>query len=60
MSQFTLYVSNLPDGTTLDDLLIYFQSTKSGGGDVNDESCKLINGNKAVIIFDHNEGRKCG
>lgn len=58
MSQFSLYVSNLPNGTSLDDLIIYFQSGKSGGGDVNNYVSKLDN-NNAVIVFEKNEGRKC-
>ena len=59
MAQFSLYVSNLPDETSLDDLIIYFQSEKySGGGDVNNDVSKLDD-NNAVIVFEKNEGRKC-
>ncbi|XP_046848016.1 protein mono-ADP-ribosyltransferase PARP14-like [Xenia sp. Carnegie-2017] len=55
MSQSSLYVSNFPDGTTLDDLVIYFQSKRySGGGDVDFDASK-VDGNNAVIVFERNE-----
>ncbi|XP_028392341.1 LOW QUALITY PROTEIN: protein mono-ADP-ribosyltransferase PARP14-like [Dendronephthya gigantea] len=51
---FPLYVTGLPGEITLDDLIIYFQSGKSGGGDVDYEACKL-DGDKAVIVFEKKE-----
>jgi hypothetical protein len=48
---YLLYVSNLPPEITLDDLKIYFQSSKSGGGDVDADCCKL-DGNNAVVAFE--------
>ena len=53
MSHF-LYVSNLPADITLDDLIIYFQSSKSGGGDVDYEACKR-DGPNAVVAFEEKE-----
>ena len=48
----SLYVKDLPGEITLEQLAIYFQSSsKSGGGDVDFDACKL-DGNRAVIVFE--------
>ena len=51
---FPLYVRNLPGEITLEDLIIYFQSAKSGGGDVDFDACNL-DGDKATIVFEKKE-----
>lgn len=51
----SLYVKDLQAEITLEDLAIYFQSSsKSGGGDVDFDACKL-DGNNAVIVFEKPE-----
>ena len=51
----SLYVRGLPAEITLEELAIYFQSsTKSGGGDVDLDACKLY-GNSAVMVFEKPE-----
>ena len=51
---YLLYVNKLPAEITLDDLIIYFQSSKSGGGDVDSEACKW-DGHNAVVAFEEKE-----
>ena len=51
---FPLYIRGLPAKITLDDLIIYFQSGKSGGGDVDNDACKF-DGDKAIIVFEKKE-----
>ena len=54
---FALYVRSVPGVVTLEELIIYFQSAKSGGGDVDGDASKL-NGNEAVIVFEKKKGEK--
>ena len=49
-----LYLNNLAADITLDDLIIYFQSSKSGGGDVDSDACKW-DGRNAVVAFEEKE-----
>ena len=51
---YLLYVNNLPAEIALDDLIIYFQSSKSNGGDVDFEACKR-EGHNAVVVFEEKE-----
>jgi hypothetical protein len=54
-------VSNLPPEITLDDLKIYFQSSKSGGGDVDDDACDFKqDDHSAVIAFEEKECKLSG
>ena len=54
---FPVYVTDYEDGTTLEELIIYFQSkAKSGGGDVDEEKC-YYDKEEAVIVFDGEEGK---
>jgi hypothetical protein len=51
-----LYVTNLPADVTLEALIIYFQSsTKSGGGDVDADACKLEDNGRAIVVFEKKE-----
>ena len=51
----SLYLKALPEEITLEQLAIYFQSSsKSGGGDVDFDACRL-EGNNAVIVFEQRE-----
>ena len=50
-----LYVKNIPAEITLESLTIYFQSSKSGGGDVDFDSCKSQDGGKAIVVFERKE-----
>lgn len=50
----SVYVNSVPPDLTLDDLIIYFQSTKSGGGDIDYDACKL-DGGKATVVFETRE-----
>ena len=52
---FLLYVNKLPQGITLENLIIYFQSSKSGGGDVDSDACRMLDGNQAVVVFEEKE-----
>ena len=53
-----LFVTNIPPDTTLEALAIYFQSSsKSGGGDVDFDACKLQDGGKAIVVFEKREGK---
>ena len=52
---FYIYVKGYSSETTQVDLIMYFQSKESGGGDVDDEECKFEKG-KAIIAFDDEEG----
>ena len=53
---FSLYLNNLPHGITIEDLIKYFQSsTKSGGGDVDYDACRILDGNQAVVVFEEKE-----
>ena len=54
-----LFVRNLQSDVSLDDLIIYFQSSRSGGGDVQVEKCEM-NGDIAVVVFEQEEGMKLG
>ena len=54
---FKVYVTGYETGTTLEDLIIYFQSKESGGGDIDDEEC-MFDQEEAVIAFDEDEGKK--
>lgn len=55
MESSRILVTGLPDGTTIHDLTIYFQSARnSGGGDVKDVS--EIERGQAIITFDNAEG----
>lgn len=57
---FSLYVSSLPSEITLEDLIIYFQSAKSGGGDVDFDACKLDGDKgKALVVFEKRECKYC-
>ena len=54
MASRKLLISGYPEGTTSDQLMMYFQSRKkSGGGDV--EDIELREG-QAVITFEQEEG----
>ncbi len=50
-----LYVNNIPPEITLESLIIYFQSSKSGGGDVDLDSCKSEDDGKAIVVFERRE-----
>ena len=52
----TVVVSNFPADIGEDELKMYFQSKKNGGGDVNEV---LVDGNVALVIFDSPEGLEC-
>ena len=51
---WSLYVKNIPPEITEEKLIIYFQSSKSGGGDVDLDACKW-NGDNAVVVFEEEE-----
>ena len=51
-----LYVKGYNSETTLVDLIIYFQSKESRGGDIDDEECKFEK-DEAILAFDEEEGR---
>ena len=54
MESSRILVAGFPDGTTRDQLIIYFQSERdSGGGDVRNIE---IDGGQAVITFENVEG----
>ena len=46
-----LYVNNIPAEITLERLIIYFQSSKSGGGDIDLDTSRW-NGDNAVVVFE--------
>ena len=50
-----LYVKGYNSETTLVDLIIYFQSKESRGGDIDDEECKFEK-DEAILAFDEEEG----
>ncbi|XP_046849873.1 protein mono-ADP-ribosyltransferase PARP14-like isoform X2 [Xenia sp. Carnegie-2017] len=52
-----LFVRNLQSDVSLDDLIIYFQSSRSGGGDVQVDKCEM-NGDFAVVVFEQEEDLK--
>ena len=52
---FYLYVKDYSSETTLMELIMYFQSKESGGGDIADEACKFEK-DEAIIAFDEEEG----
>ena len=52
---FYIYVKGYSSETTQVDLIMYFQSKESGGGDVDDEECKFEK-DKATIAFDDKKG----
>ena len=52
---FYIYVKGYSPETTREDLIMYFQSKESGGGDVDDEECKFEK-DKAIIAFDDKKG----
>ena len=49
----TVVVSNYPPSVGEEELTIYFQKEKNGGGDVDGV---VVDGNIAFVIFDHPEG----
>jgi hypothetical protein len=51
---WSLYVNNIPAEITEERLIIYFQSSKSGGGDVDTDAC-VWNGDNAVVVFEEEE-----
>lgn len=51
----SIYVRGYDSQTTLEDLVIYFQSKESGGGDIDEELCKFEQ-DEAKIGFDDIEG----
>ena len=52
----SVLVKGLPPGTTSNDVTIYFQKTKNGGGEV--EGVKLFSEKEgtAIVIFEEREG----
>ena len=56
MESSRILVTGLPDGTTVKDLTIYFQSTRdSGGGDVKNIDID-IDRRQAIVTFEDTEG----
>ena len=53
MANRRLVISGYPEGTTSDQLMMYFQSKESGGGDV--EGIQVQEG-QAVVTFEREEG----
>ena len=53
MANRRLVISGYPEGTTSEQLMIYFQSKESGGGGVKD--IQLQEG-QAVVTFEREEG----
>lgn len=50
----SVVVSNIPQQTTAEDIVIYFQKRKNGGGDIN--HLHITEKGSAVIIYDSIEG----
>lgn len=51
----SVLITNIPPGTTIQSLIIYFQKTSNGGGEVEDGTEMLADG-KAVVIFEEEKG----
>ena len=53
-----ILVSDLPAGTSESTVHIHFQKKKSGGGEI--EKVIILEGNKAMVVFEELEGRPGG
>ena len=52
----TIVVSNIPTGLCEDEIIIHFQSSKHGGGDVEDVVV-LPDGHEALVTFEELNGK---